>query len=425
MPSQRRVSALVVAVWVCSILPPLSAQSPGPQPVGSDYPPLPLADAVAHAHRASPIRQSAMALADGAEAAARLSGRFLNPFVDIRGENLAAHDPLAPPADVFALVTQPIELGSKRAARRDTAIADQKIAELTLAVVERQLALDTVRTYMAAVRARETLDTLETHRAGLSTLITTMARRVSEGYAAESDRLRFEAESARMDAEIARTRLDLARAIAQLTTIIGAPTLVRPAQLVPPTGHPVVAAASERTVAEAVARHPEVLLARARYERAQQLTAVERLRRVPDALVTAGYKRTSGFNTAVAGVGLSVPLFDRNGQAIARAAGEERASSFEVAVVEARVTAETTALVIAARALADQCARVQQTLLVPAEGVRNAALATFREGATDVLKVVDAERVYRDVRRDALAIQLDAFVAAIEARFALGLEEMP
>jgi cobalt-zinc-cadmium efflux system outer membrane protein len=299
------------------------------------------------------------------------------------------------------------------------------VAELTLAVVERQLALDTVRAYMRALRARETLDTLDAHRAGLAMLLDTMARRVGEGYAAESDRLRFEAEAARMDAEIARTRLELVRSLAELTTTIGATSLVQPAQLVMPAELPAIVGETAPRVAAAIAARPDVLLSRARLERAQRLADIERLRRVPDPAVTAGYKRTAGFNTAVAGISLNVPLFDRNGQAVARAEGDARAAASDVSLVEARATAETTALVLAARALADQSVRVQRTLLDPAEGVRSAARAMFREGATDVLKLVDAERVYGKVRRDALAIRLDAFVAAIEARFALGQEKIP
>lgn len=394
--------------------------APPPEPS-----PFPLADAVARARHASPLRASAAALATGADAAARLAGRWPNPLIDVRGENLGAADPLAPPPDVFALVMQPIEIGPKRAARRDVAVADRRLAELTVAAVERQLALDTVRAYMRALRARETLVTLDAHRSGLQTLVETMTRRVSEGYAAEADRMRFEAEAARVDADVARTRLELARSMAELTTLVGGPALIEPAQLVAPARLPAVDQVDDTALAAAVSARPEVLLARARYERAESLAAIERLRRIPDPAVTAGYKRTAGFNTAVAGVMVSVPLFERNGQAIARAEGEARAASFDVAALERRAAADTVALVTAAHALADQSTRVEQTLLAPAEGVWSASRATFREGAADVLKLVDAERVYGEVRRDALAIRLDAFVAAIEARFALGLEEIP
>ena len=49
----------------------------------------------------------------------------------------------------------------------------------------------------------------------------------------------------------------------------------------------------------------------------------------------------------------------------------------------------------------------------------------FREGATDVLKLVDAERIYTEVRREALSLAIDAYVAAVEARFAVAEEDIP
>jgi outer membrane protein TolC len=64
-------------------------------------------------------------------------------------------------------------------------------------------------------------------------------------------------------------------------------------------------------------------------------------------------------------------------------------------------------------------------LLAPADAVRNAALASFREGRSDVLRLLDAERVYGEVRRTMLELRLDALAAALEARFALGLEMVP
>jgi outer membrane protein TolC len=42
-----------------------------------------------------------------------------------------------------------------------------------------------------------------------------------------------------------------------------------------------------------------------------------------------------------------------------------------------------------------------------------------------VLRLLDAERVYGDVRRTILELRLDALAAALEARFALGQEMTP
>ena len=221
-----------------------------------------------------------------------------------------------------------------------------------------------------------------------------------------------------------KATLELERSLASLTVIVGSPEAIGASQLVDPP-ELAVPSAPEATLAAAVARHPEVAVADARQARAQQTTALERARQVPDPTITVGYKRTAGFNSAVAAVLIAVPLFERNGAAIARAGGEQSAAAAERAATARRLAADAVALIHAAQALSAQSARAAGELLGPAESVRNAARATFREGATDVLKLIDAERVYADVQRVALDLRLDALIATLEARFALGEESLP
>lgn len=411
--------ALALTMTAAAAPAPHAAQGTAPVPA-----PLTLAEAVERARSQSPARAGAAALAEGAESAARLAGRPLNPLLDVRAENLAARDPLAPDRDVFAVVSQSIELGGKRGARKDMAGADRDVSSLTLRAIERQLALDTVRAYMRAVRARGVLANLAAQRDGVGTLVTTMRRRVEEGLAPESDLLRFEAEAARMTAEMTRTEIELSRALFELGSLVASPTALSPSQLVVPSPVPPPAVASD-VLDAAVDTRPDLLLASTRVERARLAADLERLRRLPEPSFSAGYKRTQGQHTAVAGVVVAVPLFDRNGQARALADAGVKAASFERDAAHARAVAEARAALASATALADSLARVRRDLLVPAEGVRNAAQAMFREGATDVLKLVDAERIYADVRREALALAVDAYVAAIEARFAVAQEDIP
>jgi cobalt-zinc-cadmium efflux system outer membrane protein len=415
------MSRTLLALAIAAAAPPVSALAQG----SGDPAPLTIAAAVDRARSQSPFRAGAAALADGAAIAARLAGRQPNPLVDLRVENLGAPgQTFAPDRDVFAVVTQPLELGGKPALRRSIARTDVSITTMLVNVIERQIALDTVRTYMRAVRARDVLETLTLQRDGVETLVATMRRRVDEGYAPESDLLRFDAEAARMSTEVARTTIELSRALTDLAAQIGSASAVVPAQLVAPAplAPPML---DEAALARAVTSRADVQLAMARVDRARAAADLERRRRFPDPSVSAGYKRTQGQNTAVAGVLFSVPMFDRNGPARALADAAASAAESERAAAELRATTEARASLMAARALAESAARVQQGLLAPAEGGRNAARAMFREGATDVLKLVDAERIYADVRREALAIGIDAYVAAIEARFAVGQEDIP
>lgn len=384
-------------------------------------PPLTLAEAVAQAREASPLRGAAERLAEGSAEAARLAGRLPNPLVDIRVENLSQH---SLPRDVFAVVSQPLEFGGKRDLRREIAASDRDLAGANLEIVRWQITLRTVQLYVQALKARGLFETLTANRDGLSTLIGTMRRRVSEGYAAESDLLRFETESARMDIDIAKASLELARSLAALTFVIGAPAPIESAQLVEPRAAPVPVVAPD-SLEDVLARHPEVLSAARRLARAQQVAALERARRHPDPLFSAGYKRTNGFDTAVAGMTVTLPLFDRNGSAAAKAAGEELAAQADRDAIVRRLASEATTLIATAHAMSQRAARSERELLDPADAVRNAARAAFREGTADVLKLIDAERIYGDVRRVAIELRLEALNATLEARLTVGLEILP
>ncbi|MDR1990691.1 MAG: TolC family protein [Acidobacteriaceae bacterium] len=388
---------------------------------GPPPPPLTLAQAVTQARTASPLRAAAEQLSEGSIEAARLAGRLPNPLIDVRTENVRPAGSSALPLDVYALVSQPFELAGKRGLRLGVASAERDIQTSNLRTVEWQITARTAQLYVQALKARGLLAVLTDHRDGLATLIETMRRRVEEGAAPEADLLKFETESARMEIDISKAQIDLGRSLTALTFIIGATTPIAPEQLVEPDQ---VAPPSldDAAIAAAVSTHPDVRSANAQVARAQQVTALEQARRVPDPVVTAGYKRTNGFDTAVAGVALSVPLFDRNGSAAARALGEERAVKAERDALVQRLTLDATTLITVAHTLAERASRVAGDLLEPADVVRNAAQATFREGTSDILRVIDAERVYSEVKRTAVELRLDALAASVDARLAVGQE---
>ena len=394
----------------------LAAQVPLPVPS------LSISAAVARVREASPRKRAAVLLADAAREAARSAGRPANPFIDVRTENWGA--PATTGVDLFAEVTQPLEIGGKRRLRQQVASAESAVASTASLALERTLALDTVRAYVRALRARALVDTLTGNRDGLGVLVASTSKQVEDGYTAEADLLKFKTEAARIDGDIARARFELERSLSELGVLIGADTQIEPRQLLEPQPLP-VPSPDPAQVASSVAQHPDVVMGNAGVDRARFALAYERARGLPDPAITAGYKRTDGFDTAVVGVSMAVPLFDRNRAAAARAAGLERGAAADRDALVRRLTADTSSLLRAARTLAEQAARAEAELLAPAEGVRRAALAAFREGTADVLKLIDAERVYADVHRAAIDLRLDALVTTIEARFALGEESLP
>jgi cobalt-zinc-cadmium efflux system outer membrane protein len=332
-------------------------------------------------------------------------------------------DPGAPPSvDFFAVLMQPVELAGQRGKRIAIAQAERAAAEAAMARTDRALIMETVRLFVDAVRSREWLRALDSNREGLDTLLKAMSARVREGYAAEADLAKFQAESARVQTQQLRARLELARSLAQLGSLMQEPIPLRAEQLAEPPLGSAPAGDPAALAAQAAAKSPEVLAAKARSARATQALSLERARRVPDLNIAGGYKRTAGFDTAVAGLMIAIPLFDRNTQAVAIAAGDHAAALSDVAAAEARALADARVVFDAAATLGELAARVDDDLLKPAELVRTAARSAFREGATDILVLVDAERVYVDARREAVQLKLDAIAAALEARLLLGEE---
>lgn len=116
------------------------------------------------------------------------------------------------------------------------------------------------------------------------------------------------------------------------------------------------------------------------------------------------------------GVVIPLPLFDRNTGNIARAEADARAAAFDVEVLTQQVSASSIALITSAQQLATRTRLSTSELLHPAEIARTAARSAFREGATNILQLVDAERVYTDAQRTALELHFDAYAAAFEAR---------
>jgi cobalt-zinc-cadmium efflux system outer membrane protein len=416
----------------------ISARLPAPPHPGNPPPPVPaafaaqttpppatvtLADALARARARSPLVQAAVERERASGAARRVVSLAPNPFIELRGENLGPVSRERLPRDVFATVSQPIELGGKRAARAADADVAVRQAAVEVTSSEWNVASEVADVYIAAVRARDVRATLVEQRRSVDEIVAMLAQRVGEGVSPEADLRKFETEVTRLASQITRAEIALRSALLRLSTVVGAP--IEAEQLAVPGLLDASARAGAMPTETDIARRPDVHAAMARVARAESLARVEQSRAVPDVTVTAGYKRTAGLDTAVAGVTIPLGVFDRNRAAIARAKGDVTAARLELQLVREQALADARARWTAARQLGEQASRSDRELLEPAGVVRTAARAAFAEGRGDVLQLVDAERVFGEAAREALELRLDATLALIQARLASGETPLP
>jgi len=382
---------------------------------------LTLPEVLRRVRAVSPRREAAEAVAGGARTAVPLAGRPPNPSVELRSENWTFHrETSGLRTDYFAVLTLPIEFGGKAGARERVASAEAEIAGSVLRDTDQQLVLEATERYLGAVLGRGLVEALEQLRRDADEVLRIVTKRAGEGTASESDVAKFAAELALVEDQLARARLARDRAGAGLDALLLAPGTVAASRLVRPSLPPPPEGDLHALARAALEHRPDVAVARAKLAHAKQQAELERTEVVPTVNLSGGWKRTAYENTGVLALSVPLPVLNQNGAAIAVAEAAARAASRELVAVEASAQAETLDALRIAHELGMRARRAESRLVEPAAVVLRATRATFREGDSDVLRLVDAERVYADARREALALEYDAFVATVRARLALG-----
>ena len=363
---------------------------------------LRLGEVIGAALSRGPLVEAARARVRAAEGA-RSSARALpNPILTWQVENARFPGSTAPSVDreTSTFANLPLEFLFQRGPQVRRAEQSLRAAEADLAAARWLVALDAARAFAQVLTAQAALTAAGDLRAGLADLNTFNQARVAEGVTPEGDLIRVRVERDRATLEEAMAEAELARAWAELRLFV--PTLVAAAPLPrlvvspPPVSTvPALAALVQRSRQS----QPEILAARARVDASRAEAAFQRRLSVRQVGLAFGNKRVAGQNTMIAGLSLSVPLFNRNRGEIARADAERDAAEQELAWTERRVAARVEAAHRAAEVMTSRLNSLAPDLLERAEESRRIALAAYREGAGSLLQVLDASRALADVRQ--------------------------
>ena len=259
----------------------------------------------------------------------------------------------------------PLEALYQRRPRVAQASEDVSAAEASAAAVRRQVAIDAATAFFRVALAQAAVAAAEEQRANLGQLVAFNEARVREGAAPEGDLIRVRVEMDRAATDLVLAEVELTRARGALWLFVD--TAAGPA-LSPETlrvRSPVAGdlAASPVTLAAllttARTSRPEVVSARAHVASAAAGAEYERRLNIRQLGGTFGIKSTAGQRSMIAGVSVTVPLFDRNQGAIQRATAERLAAEQELAWATRTVDAEVQTSFAAAERLRARAAEVR------------------------------------------------------------------
>lgn len=351
-------------------------------------------EAVEEAVRSHPALAAFRARVDAAEGERQQAGLRPNPRLFLQSENarlpFGAH-PLrfSYDTDTFAYASQVFEAPGKRSSR--VAFAQEGIERRRLEESARrtEIAYNVLNSYWAAVGAERVRTVLQENLANLEQTVQYHRDRVREGAIAEVDLIRVDLEKEQVavqfrnaDQDVRRLRLQLFRDMGQAedpgVKLTGNLEDVQP--LITPS------------IDEALNRRPDLRLARQNIEQAQSLYRLEQANAKPDPEVLFGYKRTLGLNTAIVGLQINLPFRNRNQGAIAAAAAGQRAAAHE----SESATLAARNVIASAQSDFDQKLALLHNeiprIRAHAADTTRIARAVYREGAGDLLRLLDAER---------------------------------
>jgi cobalt-zinc-cadmium efflux system outer membrane protein len=363
---------------------------------------LTLEEVLSTALKEHPLIQSARARVDAARGSRQAAGTLPNPIVTYSVEDSAfpGQGPVRLDAERSAYITYPLESLFQRPPRIER--ADQAIheAEAELVGAERRVAREVTRAFYKVALAQVALVAVQESKSAVDRLVDYLRARVSQGASPEAELIRAEVERDQTATEVSLADAELVRARAELQPFLGTSFRALDALQVdvadPPTGGPELPPLDEFT--RHAAQRPELVTARARLAMAQATVAHERRLVIREVGASFGLKRTSGINSMIAGVSLSVPLFDRNRGEIARATAEQIALEQELAWIERSVTAEVNGAYEVSRRLSAQLAALQRTFLNRADESSRITFAAYQEGAATLLQALDASRMLAAAR---------------------------
>jgi cobalt-zinc-cadmium efflux system outer membrane protein len=362
-------------------------------------------------------------VAEAERVGARLRPR---PGLTLSAENLqvSGPTPFNRLYEAGGTITQSFELGNRGALRMEVADRTVAVAEARLTDVLRRRIFDLKRTYYEAILARTILELAWENRAAYGELVRFNTVRLEEGDIAAGELIKVRLERIKYETAVANADLALRQTKIQLLELLGESSFERAAtldvagrlQLRPE------AVDLSRLREAALTNRTDIKVAEAEVARFESVFKLERSRAKGEITPFVGYKRVGIDNTVLAGVTVPLPFGNRNQGGIARAEAEQRVAEANLRLARNRALAEVESAYRAYETAREQVKAYEAGLLDQADESREITLVAYKEGAAELVALIEAQRTRAEVRTNYYRALFDYHKALFQLELATGIE---
>jgi cobalt-zinc-cadmium efflux system outer membrane protein len=362
---------------------------------------------------------------EAAQGRAVQAGLYPNPTVSTEGTELGNRN--GPGGFIVApFVGQELVTGGKL--RLGRAVAEREVNEASLGVTSQRFTLfTTVRRGYFEVLAAQRRTEIFSDLVGLATKATeTTDTLVKARQAAPLDLIQMRVELNRFRAELEAAHRDRTAAWRRLAAAIGAPelpdTIVR-GELDAAWPNYDFDLASRRLLD----CHPDIRAARIAVSRAQLAVDRARAERIPNVTVGAGYERDNVDNQDqwAFRASMPIPVFNRNQGNVQAASAEVGRSMADVARVQNKLLSRLATAFGQYAAARERTEAYRKSVLPDATEAYQLALAAFKGGQFEYLRVLQAQRAVAEANLEYVRALTDLWQAASDMAGLLLEEDWP
>jgi len=345
-----------------------------------------------------------------------------NPELSVRTEDVAGSGDFAgiDQAESTISLGQELQLGGKRSKRHRMADLEEDVAGWDYEAARLDVLTDTTQAFTAVLAGQQRLaldeELVQLAQEALNLVVT----EIEEGKVRPIERTRAKIAVASAELRRDQTRAELLTARSNLAAQWGSEQeifLVVDGDLETVREPPTLASMFER-----IDRNPAIARWATEVERRRAALAVAKAERIPNVFVEAGYRRLTSVeeNSAVFGVGLPLPLVDRNQGGILEATYDLKKAEVEERAARLAIRTELAAADDRLRAAFAEVTSLRNDILPDAESVYTQLLADFDTGDSPYDDLLDAQRVLFVLRSQYVERLEDFHVAAADVERLIG-----
>ena len=326
--------------------------------------------------------------------------------------------------DTVVAVNQLLEIGGKRASRREAAAAGVAAAEARLHDARRVLENGVTQAYVAALLAGAKATIQRESAASLRREATIADKRFSSGDISRADRMQIEIASERLELEAASAENEAWNARVAVDVLLANP----PAGNWAPADSLEQLAQSAAPLPPAAADgRPDLVAAQADLRKAEADLRLQRAQRVPDPSLVVQYEHQPPDLAESVGLGVSIslPLWNHNGGAIRAATVARDQARQQQRRLEAQIAAEIAIAQHAYVTAAEKLRRQREQIQPKSADVRRSVSLAYARGGASLLELLAAERSDNEARLATAQATADAVSALSAVQAALNISAAP